>query len=244
LINFLVKHTFGLQTAGTSAFLVPFTTPKVIDGPAIIKVQATSGANDLVNRDFVRTNTYTPQNAMAQGKYYVFVEATDKISNTSEASGIGSVTIAGPEILNSPQNLSVLAEDYPSTDINLIWSIPIGLIDHYNVYRFDRRITDDNLYLASLISSTTDTTYKDTNTVSGTTYFYQVTAVDTNLIESLASTTVINDSAMASKDINDLPDPNMADMGDGSDGNYVLLGTKTIKEIYELDLGLSQVMQT
>lgn len=47
LINFLVKHTFGLQTVGTSAFTISYYTPKVIAGPAIIKMQAFSGTADM-----------------------------------------------------------------------------------------------------------------------------------------------------------------------------------------------------
>jgi hypothetical protein len=47
LSNYLTKHTFGLQTDGTSAFSIPYYTPKGIPGPAIIKIQATSGANDM-----------------------------------------------------------------------------------------------------------------------------------------------------------------------------------------------------
>ena len=47
LLNFLTRHTFGLQTVGTSAFLIPYTTPKIVDGPAIIKVQVTSGTNEM-----------------------------------------------------------------------------------------------------------------------------------------------------------------------------------------------------
>lgn len=46
-VNFLTRHTFGLQTTGTSAFLIPFTTPKVIEGPAIVKVQVISTVNNL-----------------------------------------------------------------------------------------------------------------------------------------------------------------------------------------------------
>ena len=46
LTGFLVKHTFGLQTVGTSALPVPFAPYKPISGPAIIKVQAFSGTND------------------------------------------------------------------------------------------------------------------------------------------------------------------------------------------------------
>jgi hypothetical protein len=47
LTNYLAKHTFGLQTDGTSAFTILYYVPKVIPGPAIIKIQATSGANDM-----------------------------------------------------------------------------------------------------------------------------------------------------------------------------------------------------
>ncbi len=45
--NFLVRHTFGLITTGTSALSIPFAYSKVIAGPALIKVQAVSGANSL-----------------------------------------------------------------------------------------------------------------------------------------------------------------------------------------------------
>ena len=44
---FLTKHTLGLSTAGTSAKDAVFVPPKTISGPAIIKVQALSGSNDM-----------------------------------------------------------------------------------------------------------------------------------------------------------------------------------------------------
>jgi len=47
LTNYLEKQTFGLSTAGTSAWILPYYTPKKITGPAIIKIQATSGTNDM-----------------------------------------------------------------------------------------------------------------------------------------------------------------------------------------------------
>ena len=47
LLNFLVKHRFGLQTVGTSAYPHPFDPPKEIPGPAIIKARVVSGANDM-----------------------------------------------------------------------------------------------------------------------------------------------------------------------------------------------------
>jgi len=47
LTNFVVKHTFGLQLVGVSAFSIPYYVPKIIDGPAIIKVQSVSGGNNI-----------------------------------------------------------------------------------------------------------------------------------------------------------------------------------------------------
>lgn len=44
---FLIKHTFGLQTVGTSALTIPYYVPKVIAGPAIFKVQVVSGNADM-----------------------------------------------------------------------------------------------------------------------------------------------------------------------------------------------------
>ena len=47
LLNFVVKHTFGLQTVGTSALTINYYVPKEIVGPAIIKVQALSGTDNM-----------------------------------------------------------------------------------------------------------------------------------------------------------------------------------------------------
>ena len=47
LINFVVKHTFGLQTVGTSALTINYYAPKIVQGPAIIKIQAASGTDNM-----------------------------------------------------------------------------------------------------------------------------------------------------------------------------------------------------
>lgn len=47
LIGFIVKHTFGLQTVGTSAITITYYTPKVIEGPAIIKMVVESGSDNM-----------------------------------------------------------------------------------------------------------------------------------------------------------------------------------------------------
>lgn len=47
IINFLTKHTIGLETTGTSALVIPYYIPKKFDGPGIIKIQAQSTINGL-----------------------------------------------------------------------------------------------------------------------------------------------------------------------------------------------------
>lgn len=47
LTNFLTKHTFGLQSTGTSALTINYATPKKFAGPGILKMQVLSGTNDV-----------------------------------------------------------------------------------------------------------------------------------------------------------------------------------------------------
>ena len=47
LLNFIIKHTSGLQTTGTSARDHPYYVPKLVTGPAIIKMQVLSGTNSM-----------------------------------------------------------------------------------------------------------------------------------------------------------------------------------------------------
>ncbi len=46
-INFLTKHTFGLTTTGTSALTINYWTPKVFEGPALIKMQMVAATNNM-----------------------------------------------------------------------------------------------------------------------------------------------------------------------------------------------------
>ena len=47
LTRFLVRHTFGLQTVGTSALTISYSTPKILEGPGIIKIQVLSGTANM-----------------------------------------------------------------------------------------------------------------------------------------------------------------------------------------------------
>ena len=47
LTKFNTKHTFGITSTGTSALTINYSSPKVFSGPGILKLQATSTANDM-----------------------------------------------------------------------------------------------------------------------------------------------------------------------------------------------------
>jgi len=46
-VNFITKETKGIITAGSSGFNRTYEERKMISGPAIVKIQAVSGANDM-----------------------------------------------------------------------------------------------------------------------------------------------------------------------------------------------------
>ncbi len=47
LLNFLIKHTFGLSLNGTSMHAHNYTVPKIVPGPAIIKMQVVSSTANM-----------------------------------------------------------------------------------------------------------------------------------------------------------------------------------------------------
>lgn len=58
-VPFITKHTFGLQTVGTSALTINYYVTKKINGPAIVKIQAASNTHDMdisAGYDFVVVN--------------------------------------------------------------------------------------------------------------------------------------------------------------------------------------------
>lgn len=53
LTNFITKNTFGLSLNGTSALTINYDPPKVFEGPGILKVQVSSGTDNMdVSADF------------------------------------------------------------------------------------------------------------------------------------------------------------------------------------------------
>lgn len=60
LDKFLKEHSFSAVSAGTSSPLIPYLTCKMVDGPAIIKIQGTGSADNLAVAAWIM-GTLTPK---------------------------------------------------------------------------------------------------------------------------------------------------------------------------------------
>lgn len=102
------------------------------------------------------------------------------------------------ETIRAPYFLNVGLKPNGSTgkEVNINWLEPfVGTVDHYNIYRSNYTINDINKDGAMLIAKTASTDFIDADKtkVIGRTYYYQVTAVDVNGVESVLSTQSINE---------------------------------------------------
>ncbi|KKM73665.1 hypothetical protein LCGC14_1408150, partial [marine sediment metagenome] len=228
----------------------------------------TPGGTDIVNAAFVTGSIFTYASDLPDGDYYLKVRAVSNAGNFSDYSENGKVTINSgfvDPLIISPYGLNVFLDG--QRQINLNWKEPIlGTVDHYNVYRYWKRIDNSNKKAAELIAQVDDTKFTDISAGNQTSYYYQVTAV--NRSESGVSTIVLNDfysglnnkavwttdedfkrnesTTMAQNETTrtyvsvgagDVRISSDVNIGTGADGEYILEATKTIKEIYEIDFG-------
>lgn len=106
---------------------------------------------------------------------------------------VSPVLAAAP---SPPSNLNVQPQGLPSSNIIVVWQAPPQPVDYYNIYKsFNGPITSiSSQNLADFVSAAT-TTYTDTDTIPGETFFYQVTAVNSSGEESLLATPILSDNA-------------------------------------------------
>ncbi len=105
-------------------------------------------------------------------------------------------TPVGAAAPGSPTNLDVQPQGLPSSNIILNWQAPAESVDYYNIYRhYYGPITAADAEQNIAFSSGGVTTYVDSDTIPGETYFYQVSAVNDSGEESAISTSIISDNA-------------------------------------------------
>jgi fibronectin type 3 domain-containing protein len=121
------------------------------------------------------TNSFTDVDtpAATATTYYYFVTALDSNSNESSSSNEVSVTVTAP---------TLTLASYTPTSAVLNWTTPSNIpgISSYNIYRSTVSGAEGLPVLASTATASYTASYTDTTVVSGTTYYYRVTAVGTN----------------------------------------------------------------
>ncbi len=94
-----------------------------------------------------------------------------------------------------PIGLNVVADSYPGRNVNLSWKPPAQEVDYYNVYRSYEPITSRKSdYNIGFVNGGV-ANYIDLDTIPGETYFYQVTAVNSQGQESAVSVDEITGNA-------------------------------------------------
>lgn len=108
--------------------------------------------------------------------YYYYVAAVDSNNNVSGPSNEVSVTVTAP---------TLLLGTYTPNSVVLDWTTPSNIpgISSYNIYRSTVSGAEGLQPVGTLGSTPTTSytgSYTDTTVLSGTTYYYRVTAVGTN----------------------------------------------------------------
>lgn len=140
-----------------------------------------------INGSLIITNSYTDSLLASNKTYQYKVTAADTSSNESEPSNILSVkTLAASDITApaAPTGLTASGSEY---QVNLSWDANSEAdLHHYNLYRSTKAPDgiETSYYRYSNILTNS---YLDEDVSNGTTYYYQVTAVDNSGNESTKS---------------------------------------------------------
>ncbi len=150
----------GSAQAATLTASVSPTGPTASLSPASVTVGGSS------------TLTVTVGSSVAAGTYTVAVTGTEgaAIHSTTVA-----VTVTGAGLPGAPELTATTAHRGVEVD----WTVPANNGSAISAYRIYRATTSgDEVFLVQL--SSRSTSYSDTKTVSGTVYFYRITAVNGN----------------------------------------------------------------
>jgi cellulose 1,4-beta-cellobiosidase len=167
----------GLTVTGTSPITLSWD---IVSGASSYRVYRGTVSGAISSKTRLASNitetTYTDTSAIQGITYYYQVTAVasdDSVSN-------GSNEVIATSQSQTGNSFALGSSSGSGSGIVLVWSNISGAVS-YNVYRGTvSAIITNKVKIASGILTTTHT---DTNVTSGTTYYYQVTAVNSNGIE-------------------------------------------------------------
>ncbi len=191
-------NALGESSQSTEVSAMPAAPPSAPQNPSAVggnlvvalswQAPASSGSSPVTGYNIYRGTTAGSQtfltsvgNVLAYNDTAVAVSTTyyyklTAVNNVGEgaASGVFSGTTALPNPPSAPQNLAATAGN---AQVALSWQAPAsnggGAITNYKVYR---GVTSNNLTLLTTLGNVL--AYTDSTAVNNTTYYYQVTAVN------------------------------------------------------------------
>jgi fibronectin type 3 domain-containing protein len=144
-------------------------SPGITTNKVYRSTNGSSGPYNLLAALSARTN-YSDTAVVNGSTYYYSVTAVNSNGESSLSAYIGA-TPSAPQIPAAPTNLAAVAGN---AQVRLSWSASSGATS----YRVKRSTTNGGPY--SNIATNTSLTYTNTGLVNGTTYYYVVSAVNTN----------------------------------------------------------------
>ena len=182
-----ITLSWDAVTGADGYYIYQYTDPTCTDYIPSNYQNCPSGASS-VSRAYVLDLTNTDTNLVAGDTYYYRLTA----SNDSGESTVASAQISAQPLFGSPDNLSATAID--SGGIYLSW-IKVNGADSYEIYRYSYSncITNRASYASGTcndgdltvlpVSGSNTQEYTDSTTAGGSTYYYRVSALDTELGE-------------------------------------------------------------
>ena len=187
-------------TADTTPPVAPTLVVAGASETQISVVWLTSASNDVVGYNIYRgtatgvtpatgtklntsglnaTNGFIDTTAVAGTPYFYVVTAVDAAGNESAASPQATATIPSIEDTEAPAAPTALVVTGGDAQVSLEWTASVsGDVDGYAVYRAIEPGALTNGDLVSGPNLVAGTTFVDTTVSNGTTYFYQVLALD------------------------------------------------------------------
>jgi len=181
----LPSQVTGLSssTVSSSKINLSWTTPN-INGYSIsgYKIErSTDGVtfSTIVANTTTSTTTYSSTGLSSNTLYYYKVSAINLLGTGSPSSAITAITIPLP-----PTNIA--STTVSTSQINLSWTAPSGIIQGYKIER-----STDGVTFSTIVANTTTstTTYSDNTTSPNTVYSYRVTSLGINGVSSSPSGT-------------------------------------------------------
>jgi len=157
-----------LSATAMSSSSITLTWPSVYGATGYKVYYNKTGADDHYDSVYTTTSTSYIATGLSSGTTYYYAVSSYNISGESFQSSPDSATT----FPGAPLNVSATATDYG--EITLDWA-PVNGAEGYNVYRCE---TANGIY--EYVGSTSDPQYIDMWLWSGTTYYYKVSAYNSN----------------------------------------------------------------